>query len=112
MKHYDWETVAEEAMPADGSVLRRFVNGEQMTLARVAFTRGSVTPPHRHENEQFSVVLSGIMEFTIEGKPVVVRAGEMVHLGANEFHGARALEDSVLLDIFSPPRADWGTPGA
>lgn len=110
MKHYQWENVREEAMPAQGSVLRRFVNGERMTVARVAFTAGSVAPEHRHPNEQFSVVLSGTMEFVIEGEPLVVRAGEMVHLEANVFHGAKALEDAVLLDVFAPLREDWGTP--
>lgn len=112
MKHYDWQRVAEEPMPADGSVLRRFVNGERMTVARVAFTAGSAVAAHRHENEQFAVVLSGAMEFTVEGVAVVVRAGEALHLAANEFHGARALEDAVVLDLFAPIRDDWGSPGA
>ena len=112
MKHYNWSDVTEEPMPAEGSVLRRFVNGERMTVGRVAFTAGSATPPHRHDNEQFSVVLSGVMEFTVEGTPVVVRAGEVLYLPGGEFHGARALEDSVVMDVFAPPRADWGAPGA
>ena len=112
MKHYDWQSVPEEAMPADGSVLRRFVEGERMTVGRVAFTRGSSVPVHRHENEQFSLVLSGALEFIVEGRPVVVRPGEILHLPANEQHGARALEDTVVLDVFSPPRQDWGAPPA
>jgi hypothetical protein len=49
MKRYDWQSVPEEAMPADGSVLRRFVGGERMTVGRVAFARGSSVPAHRHE---------------------------------------------------------------
>ena len=112
MKHYDWQSVPEEAMPADGSVLRRFVGGERMTVGRVAFARGSSVPAHRHENEQFSLVLSGALEFIVEGRPVVVRPGEILHLPANEQHGARALEDTVVLDVFSPPRQDWGAPPA
>ena len=99
-------------MPAEGSVLRRFVNGERVTVARVAFTAGSRVAPHRHDNEQFSLVLSGAMEFTVEGEPVLVGAGEMLHLAPGELHGAEALEDAVVLDFFAPPRADWGAPGA
>jgi quercetin dioxygenase-like cupin family protein len=57
-------------------------------------------------------VLSGALEFIVEGRPVVVRPGEILHLPANEQHGARALEDTVVLDVFSPPRQDWGAPPA
>ena len=110
MKHYKWQDLPEDAMPADGSVLRRFVNGQEMTMARVSFTEGSAVPAHRHENEQFSLVLSGTMEFTVEGKPVLVQAGEVLFLPANELHGARALQDAVVLDVFAPPRKDWPAP--
>ena len=112
MRRYRWDQVVEEAMPAEGSVLRRFVGGEQMTVARVVFTAGSAVAEHSHENEQFAVVLSGEMEFMVEDEPVVVRAGEVIHLAANERHGARARTDAVILDVFAPPRADWGAPGA
>ena len=113
MNHYNWQNVAEGPLPiGEGSVLRRFVNGERVTVARLVFAAGSAVPTHRHENEQISVVLSGALEFTVEGAPVVVRAGEALHLAANELHGARALEETLVLDIFAPPRADWGPPGA
>jgi quercetin dioxygenase-like cupin family protein len=111
VKVYNWDRVPKEAMPAQaGDVLRRFVGGEQMTVARVSFSAGAVTEPHRHANEQFSLVLSGTMEFLVEGDPVVVRAGEVIHLPANALHGARALEPAVIMDVFAPPRADWGPP--
>lgn len=112
MKHVDWERVAEEPMPCDaGTLLRRFINGTTMTLGRVTFTEGTIAPTHRHENEQFSIVLSGTMEFTVEGQAVIVSAGQLLHLESNELHGARALTDATVLDVFSPPRADWGEPG-
>ncbi len=41
---------------------------------------------------------------------VVARAGDVVHLASDEMHGARALEDTVVLDVFAPPRDDWGAP--
>ncbi len=114
MKKYDWDAVPEDAMPAlAGDVLRRFVGGEQMTVARVAFSEGAVMAPHKHDNEQFSIVLSGVMEFTIEGVPVRAETGEVVHLASNETHGARSLSGpAVVLDVFAPPRADWGAPKA
>ncbi len=109
MKRYSWGDVPESPLPAEngGSVLRRFVGGEQMTVARVTFTAGSVLPVHRYPNEQFSVVLEGALEFVVEGVLVVARVGDVVHLTGDETHGARALEDSVVLDVFAPPRDDW-----
>ncbi len=114
MKRYSWGDVPESPLPAEngGSVLRRFVGGEQMTVARVTFAAGSVLPVHRHPNEQFSVLLEGALEFVIGGRTVVAHAGDVVHLASNETHGARALEDSVVLDVFAPPRDDWGAPDA
>lgn len=100
-------------MPAEaGTVLRRYVSGEKMTVAQVAFAPHSATEPHRHENEQFTFVLSGALEFTVEGRTILVRAGESLYLAANEFHGARALDEpATVLDVFAPPRADWTEPG-
>jgi len=108
MKKYEWDAMEPSAMPAlAGSVLRRYVSGEKLTIARIAFSTGAVTAEHRHENEQFSYVLEGTMEFTIEGEPLVVQAGEMVHLPSNILHGAKAVTEAVVLDVFSPIRADW-----
>ena len=107
-----WENVAEEPLPAgSGSVLRRFVSGEQMTVARITFTAGSRVPAHRHDNEQFSLVLSGRMRFTVAGKTLDVGPGELVYLAPDVEHGAEALDDSVVLDVFAPPRADWELSG-
>jgi quercetin dioxygenase-like cupin family protein len=111
VNHYQWDSVGEAKMPSEqGDVMRRFVNGERMTVARVSFTEGAVTEPHRHDNEQFSIVLSGRMEFLVEGTPVIVGAGEIIHLESNELHGAKALEASVIVDVFAPIRADWQQP--
>ena len=102
----------ESALPAEtGTVLRRFTGGENLTLARITFTKGSVLPGHSHVNEQFTVVLAGTLRFTGEnGDTTDVHAGEVMHLPPHVFHGATALTDAVVLDVFAPVRADWGTP--
>ena len=113
MRRHDWDSVPESEMPAlAGRVTRRFVGGERMTVGRVAFTEGAAIEPHRHDNEQFTTVLSGVLEFTVEGRTVVLREGETLFLASNELHGARALTAAVVLDVFAPPRADWGPPAA
>ena len=104
----DWTETKATAMPATGgSVTRQFVHGEQSTLARITFTAGASLPAHRHGNEQFSTVLSGRMEFLVGEETVVISAGQSIHLPSDVWHGAVALEDSVVLDVFAPTRADW-----
>lgn len=110
MEAIPWETIPESEMPSlSGTVLRRFLSGEKMTVARVSFTADAAVAEHTHENEQYTLVLSGKMEFRVAGETVVVGAGEVLHLPSNVRHGAKALEASVLLDVFSPPRADWNS---
>jgi len=112
MRKIAFSTLPQTPLPAEsGSVLRRFSGGDNLTVAQITFAAGSVLPAHRHANEQFTVVLSGTLEFVGEGdETTLVHAGEAMHLPANVWHGARAITDAVVIDIFSPPRADWGTP--
>lgn len=83
---------------------RRRILGERMMISRVHLSEGFFVPSHRHENEQFAVVLSGAVKFIVDEPPreVIARAGEVLHLPRNVPHSALALEDSVLLDLFSP----------
>ncbi|MBC8103063.1 MAG: cupin domain-containing protein [Cytophagales bacterium] len=107
---YAWEQIDPQPAPVvEGVGVRRFLSGETMTVARFEFTRGTVLASHRHENEQFSLVLEGTMEFQIEGRdaPLIAQAGEIVCLRPQVLHGARAVTNAVVLDVFSPPRADW-----
>jgi quercetin dioxygenase-like cupin family protein len=108
MSKFDWATIPESAMPAlAGTVLRRFVHGEKLTIAQVAFATDSEVAVHTHENEQFTFVLSGTLEFTIAGEKTIVNTGEVVHILPNIPHGARSIGEAVVLDFFTPIRADW-----
>jgi quercetin dioxygenase-like cupin family protein len=86
---------------------RQFVAGERTMLARIILRKGSFVPLHSHENEQIAYVLDGALKFVIQGKELVVRSGEILVIPSNLPHSAEALEDTVDLDIFCPPRADW-----
>jgi len=76
-------------------------------LARVLLKKGCVVPEHSHPNEQVTFVLEGALKFWIDGKEIVVNAGEVLTIPPNMPHKAEALEDTVDLDVFYPPRADW-----
>jgi quercetin dioxygenase-like cupin family protein len=86
---------------------RQMVHTEQLTVARLVLKKGAAVPEHRHVNEQFSIIESGALQFTLGERKIVVRGGESLAIGPNEPHAAEALEDTCAIDIFTPPRQDW-----
>ena len=87
---------------------RQMVYGEQSMLARIILRRGAIVPRHSHVNEQITYILEGALRFTLDDSQVLtVRAGETLVIPSNVPHQAEALEDTVDLDVFCPPRADW-----
>ncbi len=91
-------------------ISRRLVTGDRMMLAHVYLAKGAVVPKHSHENEQITYILEGALRFHLGedgSEEVVVGVGEVLHIPSNVPHMAVALEDTLDVDIFSPPRADW-----
>jgi quercetin dioxygenase-like cupin family protein len=105
LRHVSWSSVEVEALnPLLG---RHYVVGQNVMLARVLLKKGCIVPEHSHHNEQISYVVEGALRFGIDGKEIVVSEGEVLIIPPNMLHSAEALEDTVSLDIFNPPRADW-----
>jgi len=86
---------------------RQFVVGQEIMLARVLLKKGCIVPEHSHHNEQLTYILEGALKFWIDGREIVVHAGETLCIPSNMPHKAEAVEDTVDLDVFAPPRADW-----
>ena len=86
---------------------RHFIVGQNIMLARVLLKKGCIVPEHSHHNEQVTYILDGALKFWIDGKEIVVRTGEVLTIPPHMPHKAEALEDTVDLDVFNPPRADW-----
>ncbi len=105
LRHVSWSSIAvEELNPLLG---RQFVVGQNVMLARVLLQKGCVVPEHSHHNEQITYILAGCLKFGIDGREIVVNAGEVLTIPPNMPHWAEAMADTVDLDIFNPPRADW-----
>jgi len=83
---YRWDELPREQVSAHLS--RRLITGDRMMLAHVYIQKGCVVPRHAHENEQLTYILEGALQFLI---------------GAD----GDALEDTLDVDVFSPPRQDW-----
>ena len=89
---------------------RRIISGERMMLAHVYLKKGCVVPKHSHHNEQLTYILEGALRFWIgeeQTETIDVRAGEVLLIPSNVPHQAEALEDTLDVDVFSPPREDW-----
>ena len=89
---------------------RKLIVGERMMIAHVYLKRGCVVPKHSHENEQITYILEGALLFTLgeeQNVEVTVSAGEVLTIPSNLPHKAVALEDTLDVDIFNPPRQDW-----
>jgi quercetin dioxygenase-like cupin family protein len=93
----------------DESVLRRLLgHGEGLMMAEVRFKKGGIGSPHAHEaHEQISYIVSGSFEVSAGKDKAVLKAGDAFHASRGETHGVLALEDSVILDIFTPIRQDF-----
>lgn len=105
---YRWSDLPLEEL--SDTISRKLVTGDRMMLAHVYLKKGAVVPRHHHENEQLTYILEGALHFRLGedlSREVTVRAGEVLHIPSNVPHEATALEDTLDVDVFSPPRADW-----
>ncbi len=105
LKYLGWGDVPLETL--NPLLDRQLIVGDQLMVARVLMKKGCVVPLHSHLNEQITHVESGALHFTIDGREITVRSGEYLCIPPNMPHTAVALEDTVDIDIFTPPRADW-----
>jgi quercetin dioxygenase-like cupin family protein len=109
--HHVWNDVPLEEL--SDTIRRRVITGDRMMIAHVYLKEGAVVPMHQHENEQITYILEGALRFRIQDgadggeRGVTVKAGQVLHIPSNVPHEATALEDTLDVDVFSPPRADW-----
>lgn len=107
-QHHRWSDIPEE--PMKGTITRRMITGGRMMIAQIFLAKADFVPQHTHHNEQLSYVISGALRFRLGASgehEVVVRAGEVLVIPSNLPHSALALEDTLEVDVFCPPREDW-----
>ena len=105
LQHIPWHTVPLEDL--NSLLQRQFVVGQDIMLARVLLKKGCIVPEHSHHNEQLTYIVEGALKFWIDNREITVHAGEVLCIPSHMPHKAEAMEDTVDLDIFTPPRADW-----
>src|ERR1041384_8074484 len=104
---YDWSNVpAEQLNPL---ISRKAIHTAAMTIARLHIKKGGVVPEHKHVHEQVAHVERGALKFIVAGHDQVLRAGQSLVLPSMVPHAVEALEDTDVLDTFTPVRQDWVT---
>jgi quercetin dioxygenase-like cupin family protein len=107
-QHYRWNELPAE--PMRGTITRRLITSERMMIAHVYLKKGDDVPQHSHENEQITYILEGALHFWLgeQGeRELTVRAGEVLVIPSWLPHRALAVEDTLDVDVFNPPREDW-----
>ena len=109
VRHFRIDQMEQEEL--NPLISRSLISGERVMLAHVYLKKGAVVPKHSHDNEQITYVIDGALKFWIgdDGEELVVASGEVLHIPSNVPHKAEALEDTLDVDVFSPPREDWLT---
>ena len=105
---YRWDSMKKERV--SDMLERRLITGERMMLAHVYLKKGCIVPRHSHENEQLTYILEGALKFRMGddgAEEITVHAGEVLLIPSNVPHQAEALEETLDVDVFSPPRQDW-----
>jgi quercetin dioxygenase-like cupin family protein len=107
-RFYRWDDMPKERLT--DYLDRRFLHGERVMLSHIYMKKDCQVPKHQHENEQVTYVLTGRILFKLgpmEDKEQLLHAGDVLVIPSNLPHSAVALEDSLSLDVFNPPRQDW-----
>ena len=109
--HTNWSELPVE--PMNPLLGRQFVVGANVMVARILLQKGAHVPLHSHHHEQIAIPLSGLLRFQLHESPdsapreVILRPNEILTIPPHVPHEVFALEDTINLDIFSPPRQDW-----
>jgi quercetin dioxygenase-like cupin family protein len=91
----------------EGVHLKTMVYGNQTLLTEVRFEKGAVIPQHGHPHEQTGYLVSGHMNFLVDGEHYNAKPGDSWNIACDIEHGATALEESVVIEVFSPVREDY-----
>lgn len=86
---------------------KTMVHGPNTLLTEFKLAEGALIPAHKHPQEQTGYLVSGRLNFQIGDKMMRAEAGDSWCIPGNVEHGAEALEDSVVIEVFAPVREDY-----
>jgi quercetin dioxygenase-like cupin family protein len=108
MEHLVGKANEEGYLPVmDGIKRKTLVYGKETLLTEFRLLKDRNLPPHKHPEEQTGYLVSGHLILIVEGERYEMLPGDSWAIPGNVEHGAETLEDSVALEVFSPPREDY-----
>jgi len=94
--------------PCEPGISRKILSYcDDLMMCEITFKKGAQGNTHSHQHLQITYIAKGSFEFTIDGETKIVNQGDSVFMPSNAIHGAKALEDGVLIDVFNPMRGDF-----
>lgn len=105
MSPHNWSAIPTEQLGP--LLIRQMIHTSRLTIAKLVLKKGAIVPLHHHENEQVTMLESGVLRFELAGETVILRGGEALPIPPNVPHMVEALEDSFATDVFTPAREDW-----
>jgi len=90
-----------------GVELQTLVHGEKTLMGRFKLAKDAQIPAHQHPHEQTGLMISGKLIFTIENEELEVETGDSWCIPGGSEHSVIAVEDSVVVEVFSPVRSDY-----
>ncbi len=100
---------ADAVQMFDGIVRRTLGTTDEAMVCEFELQPGAVVPQHQHMNDQVGYVIRGKLEMTVGGQTQVVCTGDSYAIPGGVLHSAVAIEETVIVDAFSPPRNDYRT---
>ena len=101
------KNTGESKQLLEGIELTTLVHGEKTLMGQFKIAKGSAIPPHSHPHEQTGFLVAGKLRFNVEGEVMDTEPGDSWCLAGGVEHSAEALEDSVIIEVFSPVREDY-----
>jgi quercetin dioxygenase-like cupin family protein len=93
--------------PLPGITQKTLAFGDKTLMVEIILAKGSALPLHAHPHEQTGYLVKGHMRLSIGGEEFDARAGDAWTIPSNVQHGARIIEDSVAVEVFSPTRTEY-----
>jgi quercetin dioxygenase-like cupin family protein len=100
-KEIPWEDLG------NGVQRQLFGYDDTVMLVKVKFEKGAVGALHAHHHTQVTYVESGAFEMTIGQQTKIIRSGDGYYVPPHVVHGVVCLEPGMLIDVFTPHRADF-----
>ena len=91
----------------EGIDITTLVHGDKTLMGQFKLAKGSIIPTHSHPHEQTGIMISGKLRFNVDGEIADMETGDSWCILGGVRHSAEALEDSVVVEVFSPVREDY-----